>query len=200
MRVLQLTAVYQANPLVCLSLVALSASASLCRAQDGASEVSVRSFVETRCGAQLVAYEAGREPGTSIFRPDGATWDGPEPVTSADLAVGSWGSLAFSGIHDLVKAHNSGMGEGRTALAARLAETLALADCLSPSEAERHAVQTAGRATGGISTPGSLPSIDCVYDRLREAQSIIAVEMDEAALDRRIKELRDDDTCMEGDA
>jgi hypothetical protein len=188
----------QVNQLSGLAFAAFSASAGMCLAQDGEPGESVRSFVEARCGAQLAAFEAGRELGTSIFRLDGARWDGREPPTDADLALGTWSSLAFSGIHDLVKVQNAGLSEGRSALARRLAATLALADCLAPSEADRRAMMAAGKATGGIHNPGSLPSIACQYDRLRQAQAALAGDMDDAALDARLHRLRDDDTCVEG--
>jgi hypothetical protein len=178
-----------------LASVVLCGSVGLGIAQDGTPKVNVRAFVEARCGAQLVAYEAGREPGTSIFEPDRASWDGSLPPTSANLAVGTWGSLTFSAAYDLVGARRTRMPEGRSEVAAGMAATLALVDCLAPSATELQAVLDEKGPTDRISSRKGLQTSACLYDRLRQAQTAMDSNLDDAAIDARLDYLLDADSA-----
>ncbi|MCX7286237.1 MAG: hypothetical protein NTW20_01395 [Rhodobacterales bacterium] len=174
-----------------LAYVVLCGSADLGHAEEGAQKANVRAFVEARCGAQLVAYESGRKTGTSIFEPDRTSWDGSLPATSANLAVGAWGSLTFSAAYDLEGARRTRMPEGRAEVAADMAATLALADCLAPSAAERQAVLDEKGPMDSISSRRSFQIMTCLHDRLRQAQAAMDSSKDDATLDALLDHLLD---------
>ena len=83
------------------------------------------------------------------------------------------------------------MPEGRAEVAADMAATLALVDCLAPSAAERQAVLDEKGPMGGISSRRSFQIMICLHDRLRQAQAAMDSSKDDATLDARLDYLLD---------